>query len=532
MDKQKGKKSMVTTEQEFEPVAEASSPIKKDNDIFPPIRVYIKERTRLLEIYPVRMPYAYSTITFDQESHQIKYLAVEPTLLEKEVQSLKIIQDHLRTTLNTPLEQIGSRDKAIAVMKNGMEEAVKLYKLTLDAPVSEIMLYYIIRDYLDYGKLDLMMKDPMIEDVSCNGPKIPLYIWHRKYESIPTNVKYDNDEELDSFIIRLAYKGKRMISVSTPLLDASLPEGSRVQLTYGRYATRQGSTYTIRKFKEDPLTIIDLIINGTISAEMAAFFWYLVENKISIFVCGGVASGKTTMLNGLSIFITPDAKIVTIEDTPEVQLYHQNWIRGVTRPATASSGGIELFDLLKASMRQRPDYILVGEIRGAEAYTLFQAMSTGHLGLATLHAESADSALRRLETEPMNIPRMMIASLNMIVIMARREINGKPTRRVISCDEVKGLDDEGEIIHEALFQWDPKEDKWDMPSESYFLKKAAIAKGITVEDALNDIKTRTDLLTFMVNQNKRTFIDVSQFIRDYAKTPGIVGDSIQGNERR
>jgi flagellar protein FlaI len=159
-------------------------------------------------------------------------------------------------------------------------------------------------------------------------------------------------------------------------------------------------------------------------------------------------------------------------------------------------------------------------------------MSTGHLGLATLHAESADSALRRLETEPMNIPRMMIASLNMIVIMARREINGKPTRRVISCDEVKGLDDEGEIIHDALFQWDPKEDKWDMPSESYFLKKAAIAKGITVEDALNDIKTRTDLLTFMVNQNKRTFIDVSQFIRDYAKTPGIVGDSIQGNERR
>jgi flagellar protein FlaI len=532
MAKRRGETGMVASEQQSVPVAEVSSPIKKDNDLFPPIRAYVKERNRLLEIYPVRPPFAYSTIAFDQESHQIKYLAVEPTVTEKDAQSLKTIQDHLRTTLNTPLEQIGSRDEAIAIMKKGMEEAVKLYKLTLDPAVSESILYYLIRDYLDYGKLDIIMKDPMIEDVSCNGPKIPLYVWHRKYESIPTNIKYDSDEELDSFIIRLAYKGKRMISVANPLLDASLPDGSRTQLTYGRYATKQGSTYTIRKFKEDPLTIIDLIKNGTISAEMAALFWYLIENKISVFVCGGVASGKTTMLNGLSIFITPDAKIVTIEDTPEVQLYHENWIRAVTRPATASSEGIELFDLLKASMRQRPDYILVGEIRGAEAYTLFQAMSTGHLGLATLHAESASSALRRLETEPMNIPRMMIASLNMIVIIARREINGKPTRRIISCDEVKGLDREGEIIHEALFQWDPKEDKWYMPSESYYLKKAAIAKGITVEATLNDIKTRTDLLTFMVNQNKRTFTDVSQFIRDYAKTPGIVNESIRGNERR
>jgi flagellar protein FlaI len=532
MANRRGKTSIVTSEQQPEPIAQAPPQAKKENDSYPSIRAYIKGRNRLLELYPVRPPHVYSTITFDQESHQIKYTAVEPTLSEKDAQSLKIIQDHLRTTLNTPLEQLGNRDKAIAVMKKGTEEAAKLHKLTLDPAVSEIILYYLIRDYLDYGKLDVMMKDPMIEDVSCNGPKIPLYVWHRKYESIPTNIHYDNDEELDSFIIRLAYKGKRMISVATPLLDASLPDGSRAQLTYGRYATKQGSTYTIRKFKEDPLTIIDLIKNGTISAEMAALFWYLIENKISVFVCGGVASGKTTMLNGLSIFITPDAKIVTIEDTPEVQLYHENWIRSVTRPATASSAGIELFDLLKASMRQRPDYILVGEIRGAEAYTLFQAMSTGHLGLATLHAESANSALRRLETEPMNIPRMMIASLNMIVIMARREINGSPTRRIISCDEVNGLDSEGEIIHKTLFQWDPKEDKWYMPSESYYVKKAAIAKGITVEDAQNDIKTRTDLLTFMVNQDKRTFTDVSQFIRDYAKTPGIVNGSIRGNERR
>jgi flagellar protein FlaI len=496
----------------------AAPPNKEAADIFPSIKAYIHGRKQILETYPVYPPHAYSVISFNPTNRQNKYIAVEPTLFEDDLHNLKIIQTHLRATLDTTLENIGSREEAIKTMKKGIDTATRLYKLTLDESAADKILYYLVRDYLDYGKLDIMMRDPMIEDVSCNGPRLPLYIWHRKYESIPTNIQYDNDEELDSFIIRLAYKSKRMISVANPLLDASLPDGSRAQLTYSRYATKQGSTYTIRKFKADPLTIVDLIRYGTISAEMAALFWYLVENKISIFVCGGVASGKTTMLNGLSIFIAPDAKVVTIEDTPEVQLYHENWIRSVTRPATGSSVGIDLFDLLKASMRQRPDYILVGEIRGAEAYTLFQAMSTGHLGLSTLHAETPESALRRLETEPMNIPRMMIAGLNMIMVMSRREVNGKPMRRVITCEEVKGLDAEGEITHDTLFQWNPKNDKWDMPTESYYLKKAATAKGVSVEEAKDDIKTRAEILSFLVNQGKRTFSEVTLAIRDYMST--------------
>jgi flagellar protein FlaI len=234
------------------------------------------------------------------------------------------------------------------------------------------------------------------------------------------------------------------------------------------------------------------------------------------------------MLNGLSTFIAPDAKIITIEDTPEVQLHHENWIRAVTRPSTGSSEGITLFDLLRAAMRQRPDYILVGEIRGEEAYTLFQAMSTGHLGLATLHAESTEAALRRLETEPMNIPRMMIAGLNMVIIMARREINGRPGRRIITAAEVQGLNDKNEIMVQNLFTWDPKDDVWNQPSDSFYLKKASIMKGITVEQAQADIDARAEILSYMVTHKKRTFNEVTQVIRDYMSTPELAKESLMG----
>ena len=497
---------------------------------FTPVRAYIPDRTTLKNIYTIQEGKAYSIISTNPLTRQTKYEAIEPTLTEDELKALKLVRDHFQSTIDTTLTELGSRDKAIESLRAGLEEAVGLHKLNLEDFRKEKLLYYLTRDYLDYDKIDLMMRDPLIEDISCNGPKIPLYIWHRVHESIPTNVRFDDDDQLDSYIIRLAYKSKRMISVANPLLDAALPDGSRAQMTFGKYATKQGSTFTLRKFKADPLTIVDLIKNHTISAKMAGLFWYLVENKISIFCCGGVASGKTTMLNGLSTFIAPDAKIITIEDTPEVQLHHENWIRAVTRPSTGSSAGITLFDLLKAAMRQRPDYILVGEIRGEEAYTLFQAMSTGHLGLATLHAESVTSALRRLETEPMNIPRMMISGLNLIVIMARREINGRPGRRIISAAEVQGLSDNNEIQVQSLFEWDPRTDGWEMPNPSHYLRKAAIMKGITLEQAQADIDARAEMLTYLVNHSKRSFGDVTQVIREYMSTPENARDNLMKEE--
>ena len=491
-------------------------------------KVYVARRNIALEFFQINKPHGYAIVSWDPLTTQMKYEVVEPTLMEQEIQVLDKIREYLKATINTTMAEIGSREEAVIFLRNRVEEAIKLYRFNLSEITKEKILYYVIRDHLDFDKIDVVMKDPLIEDISCNGPGTPIYVWHRTFESIPSNISFNNEDELDEYIIRLAYKGKRMISVANPLLDASLPDGSRIQMTFGKYVTKQGSTFTIRKFKADPLTIVDLIKNKTISADMAALIWYLVENKTSIFVCGGIASGKTTMLNCLTTFIAPDVKIVTIEDTPEIYLYHKNWIRAITRPSTGSSKEIGLFDLLRAAMRQRPDYILVGEIRGEEAYTLFQAMGTGHLGLSTLHAESVDSALRRLETEPMNIPKMMIASLNMVIVMARRDVEGNPVRKVITCAEVKGLNRNGNVDVSTLIEWNPKNDTWHLSHDSYYLKKEATRKGITIEEAKNDVRMRTEILTILAEQNKRSFSEVTQVIRDYVRTPKNVHDTLVG----
>jgi flagellar protein FlaI len=263
------------------------------------------------------------------------------------------------------------------------------------------------------------------------------------YESLPTNIIFKDEAELNSFIIRLAYLTGKNISIASPILDATLPDGSRIQLTYGNEITRRGSTFTIRRFRVDPLTISDLIAFNTLSSDMAAYLWYIIENRASVLVAGGIAAGKTTMLNCLSMFIKPEMKIVSVEDTQELNLPHENWVPSVIRLGFGhedkGSGSITLFDLLKAAVRQRPDYIIVGEIRGEEAYTLFQAMATGHLGMCTIHAESVEAVINRLESEPMNIPKSLIAMIDVIMVMARTEIEGKPARRTLTATEVVGI---------------------------------------------------------------------------------------------
>ncbi len=266
------------------------------------------------------------------------------------------------------------------------------------------------------------------------------------------------------------------ISVASPILDASLPDGSRIQLTYGNEVTRRGSTFTIRRFKVDPITISDLIALNTLSSEMAAYLWYIIENRASVLVAGGIACGKTTMLNCLSMFIKPEMKIVSVEDTQELNLPHENWVPSLVRLSfeheEKSAGNITLFNLLKAAVRQRPDYIIVGEVRGEEAYTRFQAMATGHLGMCTIHAESVESAISRLESEPMNIPRPLIAMTDVIMVMARTEIDGKPARRTLTSTEIAGIDPiSKKILTEEVFRWKAKEDIFEYLGHSNLLEK-------------------------------------------------------------
>ena len=476
------------------------------------------------EVYPIQEPYVYAAI-IKEKTGKIKYEVIEPTLLKEEEEQLEEIKKLLMEEIDISLKEVETREKAEEFLKRKFQEVIKDYKLKVAEEAIDKLLYYVVRDFLGYGKIDPLMKDHLIEDISADGVGIPVYVWHRVYESMPTNIVFETEEELNSFIVRLAYLAGKNISLATPLIDASLPDGSRVQLTYGNEITRRGSTFTIRRFRVDPLTISDLIAFNTMSAEMAAYFWYIIENRSSILVSGGVAAGKTTTLNCLSMFIKPELKIVSVEDTPELNLPHENWIPSVVRPGFGldGRGSITLFDLLKAAVRQRPDYIIVGEVRGEEAYTLFQAIATGHLGMCTLHAESVEAVINRLESEPMNIPRPLIAMIDDIVIQIRTEVNGKPARRVSTVTEIVGMDPKTkEILAHEVYKWDPQSDSFVYSGKSYVLERHRERLGLTKKEVENEIEKRKAVLQWMVENNIRRYTEVAKVIREYYADPDRV----------
>lgn len=469
----------------------------------------------------------YAAIVKEKDTQKIRYQVIEPTLQQDEEKHLHEIKNFLMEELDVNLKEIENKEKVENYLKQKIKELVKKYRIKIPAEAVDKLTYYIIRDFTGYGKIDPLMKDPLIEDISADGVNIPLYVWHRLYESLPTNIVFTDAAELDSFVIRLAYLAGKNISIAAPILDATLPEGSRIQITYGREVTRRGSTFTIRRFKADPLTISDLIAFKTISSEMAAYLWYIIENRASVMVVGGVACGKTTILNCLSMFIKPEMKIVSVEDTQEINLPHENWIPSVVRSSfkgdEKQSGTITLFDLLKAAVRQRPDYIIVGEVRGEEAYTLFQAMATGHLGMCTMHAESVEAAINRLESEPMNIPKSLIAMTNVIMVMERTEVNGRPARRVSVTTEVKGLETKTkEILTEEVFRWNPKFDKFAFLGHSALLEKQIRKMGLMEEDIDRELKYRKTVLEWMVQQGIHRHGEVANVIREYYANPNRI----------
>ncbi|MEM2937510.1 MAG: type II/IV secretion system ATPase subunit [Candidatus Bathyarchaeia archaeon] len=479
------------------------------------------------EVYPIEEPYVYAAIVKDPDTQKTLYEVIEPTLQKDEEERLKEIKTLLMEEIDISLKEIETKEKAENYLKQKTAEIIKKYHIKILPESVDKLLYYITRDFIGYGKIDPLMKDHFIEDISADGVNIPIYVWHRVYESLPTNVIFKDEAELNSFIIRMAYLAGKNISIASPILDASLPDGSRIQLTYGNEVTRRGSTFTIRRFRVDPLTISDLIAFNTLSSEMAAYLWYIIENRASVLVAGGIASGKTTMLNCLSMFIKPEMKIVSVEDTQELNLPHENWIPSVVRLSFGheekGSGSITLFDLLKAAVRQRPDYIIVGEVRGEEAYTLFQAMATGHLGMCTIHAESVESVINRLESEPMNIPKTLIAMTDVIMVMARMEIAGKPARRAVTTTEIVGIDSASKkILTEEVFRWKAKEDEFEHVGHSSLLEEHMKKMGIGEDDVKRELQRRKTVLEWMVRKGIRRHLDVANVIRDYYANPDRV----------
>ncbi len=492
------------------------------------------EKLVVLDSYSLNGSFASVQLTRNAVRGNIVYTVKEPALNTTDVANLQRLKKILNEVLELKVTELESKKAAEEYLIKKCNEVLDDYRFDLDSETKNKLLYYVTRDNLGLGKIDSLMHDPLIEDISCDGVNVPMYIWHRKFESIPTNIRFQTAEELDTYALRLAYLCGSHVSIAQPMLDASLPDGSRINLTYGSEVTRKGSTFTIRKFKLDPFTVTDLVSFKSLSPEMAAFFWYAVENRVSILVAGGIAAGKTTLLNCLSMFIKPDLKVVSIEDTPELNLPHENWIPATTRThfgLSTENADVSLFDLLKASLRQRPDYIIVGEIRGTEAYTLFQAVSTGHLGMSTVHAESVESCVYRLESAPMNIPRTLIAGIDIILVQKRVEIGGKPTRKTVSVSEIVGLDPRsGEILTNEVYKWNAAEDAFDFTGRSYILEKIAEKTGVTTEQAIEEIQNRTKVLHWMVKTNVRDYKDVSNVIRSYIENPKPLLEEAMKNE--
>ena len=491
---------------------------KREDSILRPVATTFKE------LWVLNEPYAYAALIEDLETKGLRYIVIEPTLLDEEKKRLDEIDGVLIDELDADLKTIGEPENAAAYLRGKIEKIAKAYGMKVTKETLDKFMYYILRDYINYDRIDAMMRDHMVEDISCDGPSVPIYVWHRQYESLPTNVAFDSAAELDSFVVRLAYKSGRHISIATPMIDATLPDGSRAQITYGKEVTRRGSTFSIRKFKADPLTITDLIEFKTLTAEMAAFFWFVVENRVCLMVSGGTATGKTTILNCLSMFIKPDMKIVSIEETAELNLPHENWIASISRPSFGFGGGpaeISLFDLLKAALRQRPDYIIVGEVRGAEAYTLFQAMATGHGGLSSIHADTVEGMINRLETEPMNIPKALIPTLDMVAVMTRTRLGGRPVRRIELASEIANPKrNPGELSVENVFNWDPATDSFSSTGKSGLIEKIKLRRGITQDVVDTELTRRQTILEWMVKSKIRRYKDVARIIRDYNNDPG------------
>ncbi len=472
------------------------------------VDAHVPEWYELLEQYWVEKGKSLIFITLNRKTNQKEYLLFEPALSDFEYELLERIHEDLRDVLILSKDELSKDHRKILLEK--MDDLLADYGLTLEHTSLFKLQYYLIRNFLGWSRIDALMKDPQLEDISCDGNGIPLFLYHRKYRNIKTNIIFESNV-LNSLAITLAQRSGKHISTGSPMLDATLPEGSRLNLTLGSEVTTRGTSFTIRKFREEPFSPIELLDYGTFNVDALVYFWLSIENNKSLIFIGGTASGKTTSLNAVSLFIPPVAKVVSIEDTREITLYHENWIASVTRPALTEGGtAIDMFDLLKAAMRQRPEYIIVGEVRGHEAQTLFQAMNTGHTTFSTMHAGSVDAAIHRLESEPLNVPRNMVQALNIISVQGLIYRGTERVRRAQEIVEIAGLDPAtGNLRVNNVFVYDPVHDLFSYTGRSQIYAEIGERRGWSRDQMESEIRVRRQVLEAMQKQGIYDYISVA-----------------------
>jgi archaeal flagellar protein FlaI len=464
----------------------------------------------ILDIYWIEAPYVYIKIV-RQGNQGFTYTVVEPAITPSEQIVLRETAIHLRKVIvyddpgNHPVHQLSGKF---------IHRTIREFHPDITDERLAILIYYLRRDLSGFGPLEALMHDPALEDISCNGDNLPVFIFHRTWGSLPTSVLF-REGELDQFVLKLAQKANKQISLTNPMVDATLPGGSRLQVTYSNIVSLRGSSFTIRKFRADPMTPLDLIRFGTYSAGILAFLWLVIEHRRSLIIAGGTASGKTSTMNAVSLFIPQNAKIVSLEDTHEIQLPHSNWLATLTRelPTHGVQGDIDLFSLLKSSMRQRPEYIIVGEVRGKEAQTLFQAMNTGHATLSTIHAGSVQETINRLTHEPISVPPVMFTALDLVI---NQSIYTTGNSRIRRCQAIHEITVDGStIIPRKLYEWDGHGDSFRKVAESSrVLGEIAAMRGWTPDQVNEALKQREEFLTTALEDPPLDVRDLANAIHD------------------
>ena len=489
--------------------------------------IEIGEDFEELDTYPVYPPFSYVRVLFDKRDYSRFYYVVEPKASKQEQEDLDTIKTVLQRALNINRETLDETQEEF--LKQAVDDILDSYRLKSRKSNRAKIHYFIERDLIGYGKIDTMMRDPNIEDVSCDGPGVEIFVYHRRFESLRTNVMWEDELELEQYIIRMAQRCGKHISIAEPLLDATLMDGSRIVMTLGREVSTKGSTFTIRRFRDEPFTPVDLLEFKTFSSMQIAFFWLAMQYGMSMLFVGGTASGKTTSLNACSLFLPWQHKIVSIEETRELNLPHPNWIPGCTRQGFggegSASGGkaageVDMYDLLRAALRERPEYIIVGEIRGAEAYVLFQAMATGHTTYSTFHADSIQSLVHRLENKPIEIPRVLIPALDGISIQIQTRVGGKRVRRNKAIVEIIGIDPHShELLTNEAFRWDNTVDEYLFTGKSYIFEKIMMKANLNRVEIMDETKRRQLVIEWCLKKGIRDYKDFARVVAEYYVHP-------------
>lgn len=488
------------------------------------------------------LPNPHIFITFDERKGIYKYVLLEPPVNDTIYTMYNIFIEEVEREL---LSKTPSLDLAKIIFELNkkrsnlniiQEKRGDIHILSTNARVT---LYYLLRNMFGYNVLTSLVADKNIEDISVSGLNNPVYVYHRSYEYVPTNIMFtknmqispqlnitiDGEELLDQLVLRMLSTTGKSISVAEPIQDGMLPNGDRIAATFRREVSASGSSVVIRRFSERPITILDLINSSTLSPELAAYLWYGMDLRMSIMSIGVTGAGKTTLLNAVLNLVKESMKIVSIEDIPEIRLAHTNWVQLYARPAYAGVGKeISLMDLLKLSLRYRPDIIVVGEIRGQEAYVLFQAISTGHGGATTFHAYNTDSAIKRLMSEPLNIPQEWIPMMNIMMTIRRLPVYvGEKIvlrRRVVAVDEIVSWND-----YRRVSSWDPKSDTFTINLDSARVLKNRIEEaGLSIDDVKREMERRALFLKLLASsreiiQSEESYKLVKNYIIKYSLKP-------------